>query len=83
MEPQPALVGAKRGIVLHAKAAIDMDLALVIGPWHAKDYLALGLAQPVNQPMFEIAGMFGDHASQAFHHFAERLMKFGFAGVAL
>src|SRR5690606_18280953 len=43
VEPDAALVGAKRRIELDAKAAIDLHLALVIHPGHPEDDLPLRL----------------------------------------
>src|SRR5690606_20428439 len=39
MKAQPALIGAERGIELHAEAAVDADLPLVVHPRHAEDDL--------------------------------------------
>jgi hypothetical protein len=44
VEAQTALVGAQRGVELHAEAAVDLHLALVVDPRHAEDDLPLGLA---------------------------------------
>ena len=42
-KPQAALVGADGAVELHAEAAVDLDLALVVHPGHAEHDLALGL----------------------------------------
>jgi len=42
MEPQPALVGADGAVHFNAESAIDLNLALIIEPWHAEHHDALG-----------------------------------------
>jgi hypothetical protein len=48
VEAQAALVGAERRVELHAEAAVDLHLALVVDPRHAEDDLALGLADALD-----------------------------------
>ena len=78
----PALVGAERGIELHAEAAVDPHLAAVVDPRHAEDDLPLGLADPLDQRVVGIVGMLGDDPAEALEHLADRLMEFRLAGVA-
>ena len=42
MEAQTALVGADGAVHLDAEAAIDLDAALVVKPWHTEHEDALG-----------------------------------------
>src|SRR5690625_5242055 len=46
VEAQTSLVGAQRRAELHPETAVDLDLAVVIDPWHSEDDLPLRLAQP-------------------------------------
>src|SRR5690606_39300212 len=64
------------------EAAVDLDIALVIDPWHPEDDLPFRLADPLDQRMFDIGGMFGHNPPEAFEHFADGLMELGFAGIA-
>src|SRR5690606_35212282 len=81
MEPETALVGAERGIELHAKAAGNADLPPVVHPRHAEDDLALGLADAFDERIRDVLRALGDHPSQAFQDLSDRLVKFGLAGV--
>src|SRR5690606_243010 len=83
VEADAALVGAERGVELDPEAAVDLDIALVIDPWHPEDDLPLRLADPLDQRMFDIGGMFGHNPPEAFEHFADGLMELGFAGIAV
>ena len=82
VEAQPALVGAERGIELHAEAAIDLHLALVVVPRHAEDDLPFGLADALDQPVLGIVGPLGDHRPETLQNLAHRLMEFRLAGIA-
>jgi len=41
------------------KAAVDLDLIVIVDPWHAENDLALGLADPLDQGL---VGIFRDGA---------------------
>ena len=49
MEAQAALVRAERAVELHPEAAVDVDLAAIVGPDHAEDDLPLGLADALEE----------------------------------
>src|SRR5690606_12868551 len=83
VEAKAALVRTQRRIELHAEAAVDLHLALVVDPRHAEDDLALRLADALDQRVRQVAGMLGDDLAEAFEHFAHRLVEFGFRRVAL
>src|SRR6478736_110375 len=55
-EAQPALVGADRRAVLHAIAALHLDVAAVVDPGDPEDDDPLRLDQPVEQAMLGVAG---------------------------
>ena len=82
MEPQATLVGAERGVELHAKATIDLHLALIVNPGHAENDLTFRLAQTLYQGMIGIIGLLGDHAPETFQHLDDGLVKLCFAGIA-
>ena len=83
MEADAALVGAKRRVELHAEAAVDLDLVLVIDPRHAEDDLTLGLADPLDQRLVQIVRVLGHNAAEAFQNFDHGLVKLGLARIAL
>src|SRR5699024_10030938 len=43
VEAQTSLVGAQRRAELHPETTVDLDLAVVIDPWHSEDDLPLRL----------------------------------------
>lgn len=57
MEAQAALVGAERGVVLDAEAAVHVDVALVVGPRDAELDLALGLDDAVDDGQVSVFGV--------------------------
>ena len=83
VEAQAALVGADRQAVLDAVAAVDLDLAPVVGPAHPEYDGALGLHQPFQQALFSVARVLGNEGPQALHDLGHGLDVFGLARVAL
>ena len=81
VEAQPSLVGPESRVELHPETAIDPHLSGIVDPRHAKDDLSLRLAEPLDQAMVGVAGMFGDDAAETSEHFLDCLMEFFFAGV--
>lgn len=83
MEAKAPLVGAQGRVELHAEAAVDVDLALVVLPGHPEDDLALGFADPLDNFALQVFGVLGDNRAEGFEHFGHCLMEFHFARIAL
>jgi hypothetical protein len=75
MEAQATLVGAQSAAGLDKKAAVDVDVALVVLPGHAEHDLAVRLAQPLDDLLFHELGVLVEHGSQRADHFADRLVE--------
>ena len=58
VESQATLVGAERGVELDAKAAVDLDFAIIVDPWHPEDELAFRLAQALHQAVVRVLRVF-------------------------
>jgi len=67
---------------LHSKAAVDLDLTFIVDPGDAEYNLPLGLAEPLNQCIISVIGMFRNHAAKAFQHFAYGLMELFLASIS-
>src|ERR1700693_4015172 len=50
MKPQPPLVGADGAVHLDPESPIDMNMSLVVLPWHAEHQDALGFHQSLDDP---------------------------------
>ena len=83
MEPQAALVGADGAVELHAVAAVDLHLALVVHPGHTEGDDPLGLHQPLDQAGFLVFGVLFHQGLDALQHLDDRLQKLRLVGVAL
>ena len=83
MEAQAALVGADGGVVLHAVAAVDLYVAVVIHPGDTELNDALGLHKALQQRVLLPLGMLVDHEFQRFEHFPHGLQKFRLMSVTL
>jgi len=83
MEADAALVGADGHAVLHAVAAVDLDVAMVVDPGDPEDHDPLGLDQAVEQAVLGVLGMLGDERPQALHDFGHGLQVLGLSGIAL
>src|SRR5574337_510710 len=83
VEAQPALVGPERAVELDAEAAVDLHLAAVVLPGHAKDDLTLGLADAFDDLLLGVFGMLAQHRAEGVDHFLDRLVELGLPGVAL
>ena len=82
MQAQAALVGADGGVELHAEAAVDLDLALVVHPGHAEHHHALRLDEALEQAVLLVSGVGVHRKAQGVQHLAHRLMEYGLARVA-
>jgi len=83
METQAALVGADRGVELHAEAAVDLDLALVVYPRDAEHDQALRLNDAVDDAVLLQLRTGFDNRLKALEDFENRLLKFRLVRVAL
>src|SRR5262245_11732536 len=70
METQPAFVRAERAVHLHAKAAVDPDLSLVVDPRDAKLNHSLRLHETLQD-----SGV--SDLLAAIHNWPDRLQHFG------
>ncbi len=82
MEAHAALVRADGRAVLHAEGAVDLHLALVVGPCHAELDHALGFDQPFQQGLVGVARVALDERPQGHHHFLDRLLELGLVRIA-
>jgi hypothetical protein len=82
VESDPTLVGAERGIELHAESSIDLDLTFVINPRHPENNLPFRLADSLYQSVIGVIWVFSNDSPQAFQHFTNRLMEFRLACIA-
>ena len=83
MEPQAALIGADRGVVLDAETAVDLDVALVVHPRDAELNEPLGLDDPVDDARLYKVGTLGHDRLKRFEDLPDRLQKLRFVRVAL
>src|SRR5437762_5227634 len=81
MEAQSALVGADGAVHLDAESAVDLDVALVIEPWHTEHEDALGLDDAFEQARRLVLGMLREDQPERVEHFRYGLVKFGLRGV--
>lgn len=77
-----ALVRTDCRIKLVTEAAVDLNLAVVVDPAHAKLNAALWLDNPVNDACFYQIRTLFHNRSQRFEHLADCLEKFRFTRVA-
>ena len=82
VEPQPALVGAERRVVLHAEAAVDLHATGVVDPRHPEDDLPLGLADALEDRRLHVPGVLVEHAVERVEDLVHGLVELGLAGVA-
>lgn len=81
MKTDSALVRPKCGVELNPEPPVDLDLALVVHPGHAEDDLTLWFADPLDERVFGVTGMFGYHAPEALENLAHCLVKLVFTSV--
>ncbi len=82
MEAQAALVGADGAVVLHAEAAVDLDLAVIVCPRHAEHDHALGLHDALEQAGGLVLGVGGDGGLDGLQDLGGGLDELGLVGVA-
>jgi len=81
MEAQSALVWTDGAVHLDAESAVDLNIALVVEPWHAEHDDPLGLDNSFEQTRRLILGVFRKDQPQGIEHFLHRLVEFGFGGI--
>src|SRR3546814_17772548 len=64
-----------------AEAAVVLDLTGVVEPGNSNYVLSRLFANSLVQRVAGIVGVFRDDAPEAFQHFVNRLVEFGFPGV--
>src|SRR5690606_20977716 len=77
VETQAALVRPEGAVEADAEAAVDVHLAAVVGPQHAEDHLALGLADALDDLVLGVLRIAAQHDAERFDDFLDRLMKLG------
>ena len=82
VQAQAALVGADGVVELHAVAAVDPHLPLIVQPGHTEDDDPVGLDKALEQAGLFIFGVLIKNGRQGGEHFLRRLQKFLFMGVA-
>ena len=82
MKTQTALVWADGAVHLDAETAIDLNLALIVDPRHAKHYGALRLADTLQNPRGQVMRIGFEKRPQTAQHLFDSLVKFGLVRVA-
>ncbi len=75
VEAQAALVRADGRVHLDAEPAVDLDLALVVGPGDPEHDHPLRLHQPLHDLGLLVLGVALDHQGRRFHHLQDRLVE--------
>ena len=83
MEADAALVGTDGAIELHTPAVVDVDLALVIHPWHTEADGALRFDDAFKDRVLFILGFLVQHRGQGVKNFGGCLDEKSFPGRAL
>ena len=83
METQPALVRPDGAVHLHAAAAVDLHLAVAVGPRHAEHDDPFRLGHPLQNLGLLVLRVFFDERPNRLGHFRHRLMEFRFGGIPL
>ncbi len=81
MKTQAAFVGAERAVHLHAKTAINLNLAFVIDPGDSELNHPLGLDQAFEDFSISILLVTLDDRTDRFEHFSHRLKKLRLVGI--
>ena len=82
MQAQTALVRADGAVGLHAIAAVDVNLTLVVHPRHAELDHALRLDEQLQHAHLHVLGMGLDHGLDGFQHAADGDQKLLVVGIA-
>ncbi|MNP62028.1 hypothetical protein D3C76_1572680 [compost metagenome] len=82
MEAHASLEGTDGAVVLNAVATVHPHLTLVIHPAHPKLHEALGLHQPLQQAVLQVAGVTLHIGPDGGDDLTHRLDELGLVGVA-
>jgi hypothetical protein len=82
VEAKATLEWAKCGVELNAEATVDLDVSLVVYPWHTEDDLALWLADALKDCSVCVLWVLGQDWGKGLEDFAYCLVEFCFAWVA-
>src|SRR5437588_7959321 len=77
-----ALVGADCAVHLDPEPAIDMELALIIAPWHPEHDHSLRLNNSLQDLGRSILRMAIENKRERLHHFLDSLMEFRFSWIS-
>jgi len=69
------LVGADGAVEFDAETAVDVDDALIILPWHAKNNLAFGFADAFDDLLVGKLRVFDEHWTKRLKYLFDCLMK--------
>ena len=58
VEAEPTLIGAKRRVELHPEAAVNLNNTLIVYPGNTEHELSLWFAQPLNETVVRVVGIF-------------------------
>ncbi|MPM53074.1 hypothetical protein SDC9_99838 [bioreactor metagenome] len=83
VEAQAALEWTDGHAVLDAEAAVDLNVAMVVGPGHAEHHHAFRLDEALEQALLGVARVLFDEGPQALHHFRDGLQELWLTGIAL
>ena len=76
VEAEAALVGSDRAVELDAVAAVDVDLALVVGPRHTEDDRALGGDHALEDGVLLVFRVGGDNRLKGGEDLLDGLKEF-------
>src|SRR5690554_2985286 len=82
VETQAALVRADSAVHLHAVAAVDVNLTVIIHPRHAEHDDPLGLDQALDDARLEVLGVFFQERPQSRQYLFGCLVEFGLVWIA-
>ena len=81
MEADATFIRANRAVHLHAIAAVDLNLSLVVNPGHAEHDDTLWLDHSLQNFCLTIDGVGLDDRHHRLGHFLNGLMKLRFGGI--
>src|SRR5690606_9332820 len=82
VETQAALVRADSAVHLHAVAAVDVNLAVIVHPRHAEHDDPLRLDQALDDARLEVLGVFFQERPQSGQYLFGCLVEFGLVWIA-
>jgi hypothetical protein len=82
MKSHTAFIGAEGAVELDTKGAINVNLAFIVAPGHAKDDLSFGLANALDELSVGKLRMLYEYRPERFKHLMYGLMELRLAGVS-